>query len=130
MIRRPPRPTRTDTLFPYTTLFRSVTGDRTARGLDLPGGDPLRLHRLQPHRTEVQRGAALGVAVDAPLMGLATLGTFRLHLFPSPSDRETPPSCEPHPVEKRLLAPAGPPPVVRPPGTFHSLPFPSPTLYH
>src|SRR3546814_11445008 len=27
MIRRPPRSTRTDTLFPYTTLFRSV-GDR------------------------------------------------------------------------------------------------------
>src|SRR3546814_18856204 len=26
MIRRPPRSTRTDTLFPYTTLFRSPTG--------------------------------------------------------------------------------------------------------
>src|SRR3546814_4626149 len=26
MIRRPPRSTRTDTLFPYTTLFRSETG--------------------------------------------------------------------------------------------------------
>src|SRR3546814_5024166 len=26
MIRRPPRSTRTDTLFPYTTLFRSVAG--------------------------------------------------------------------------------------------------------
>src|SRR3546814_20326684 len=26
MIRRPPRSTRTDTLFPYTTLFRSVNG--------------------------------------------------------------------------------------------------------
>src|SRR3546814_18230563 len=26
MIRRPPRSTRTDTLFPYTTLCRSVTG--------------------------------------------------------------------------------------------------------
>src|SRR3546814_20111219 len=25
MLRRPPRSTRTDTLFPYTTLFRSVT---------------------------------------------------------------------------------------------------------
>src|SRR3546814_5441303 len=25
MIRRPPRTTRTDTLFPYTTLFRSLT---------------------------------------------------------------------------------------------------------
>src|SRR3546814_6151560 len=26
MIRRPPRSTRTDTLFPYTTLFRSLIG--------------------------------------------------------------------------------------------------------
>src|SRR3546814_14332440 len=29
MIRRPPRSTRTDTLFPYTTLFRSATGHAT-----------------------------------------------------------------------------------------------------
>src|SRR3546814_10891016 len=28
MIRRPPRSTRTDTLFPYTTLFRSDLRDR------------------------------------------------------------------------------------------------------
>src|SRR3546814_14904080 len=28
MIRRPPRSTRTDTLFPYTTLFRSDHGDQ------------------------------------------------------------------------------------------------------
>src|SRR3546814_9543981 len=28
MIRRPPRSTRTDTLFPYTTLFRSPASDR------------------------------------------------------------------------------------------------------
>src|SRR3546814_20056727 len=28
MIRRPPRSTRTDTLFPYTTLFRSASGQR------------------------------------------------------------------------------------------------------
>src|SRR3546814_20651832 len=28
MIRRPPRSTRTDTLFPYTTLFRSRRGRR------------------------------------------------------------------------------------------------------
>src|SRR3546814_5474021 len=27
MIRRPPRSTRTDTLFPYTTLFRSTVAD-------------------------------------------------------------------------------------------------------
>src|SRR3546814_21080214 len=33
MIRRPPRSTRTDTLFPYTTLFRSVrpAGERDLR---------------------------------------------------------------------------------------------------
>src|SRR3546814_5415888 len=31
MIRRPPRSTRTDTLFPYTTLFRSCRDDRIER---------------------------------------------------------------------------------------------------
>src|SRR3546814_16641971 len=31
MIRRPPRSTRTDTLFPYTTLFRSI-GDHVDAG--------------------------------------------------------------------------------------------------
>src|SRR3546814_5777378 len=30
MLRRPPRSTRTDTLFPYTTLFRSTLGDAGA----------------------------------------------------------------------------------------------------
>src|SRR3546814_15264033 len=32
MIRRPPRSTRTDTLFPYTTLFRSDEIVKTERG--------------------------------------------------------------------------------------------------
>src|SRR3546814_936520 len=32
MIRRPPRSTRTDTLFPYTTLFRSLADGVTPRG--------------------------------------------------------------------------------------------------
>src|SRR3546814_10859138 len=32
MIRRPPRSTRTDTLFPYTTLFRSVFPENRAAG--------------------------------------------------------------------------------------------------
>src|SRR3546814_12908060 len=37
MIRRPPRSTRTDTLFPYTTLFRSLArsdGEVAARSAD------------------------------------------------------------------------------------------------
>src|SRR3546814_14489027 len=37
MIRRPPRSTRTDTLFPYTTLFRS--GDARRAGGDSRGVD-------------------------------------------------------------------------------------------
>src|SRR3546814_1395821 len=39
MIRRPPRSTRTDTLFPYTTLFRSQSGPH--RGWHGPGDRPL-----------------------------------------------------------------------------------------
>src|SRR3546814_16480698 len=35
MILRPPRSTRTDTLFPYTTLFRSQLGDRDCRVVDI-----------------------------------------------------------------------------------------------
>src|SRR3546814_13616273 len=34
MIRRPPRSTRTDTLFPYTTLFRSAVGQRVDACVD------------------------------------------------------------------------------------------------
>src|SRR3546814_10079176 len=41
MIRRPPRATRTDTLFPYTTLFRSVCSRRQAR-------QSLRIRELWP----------------------------------------------------------------------------------
>src|SRR3546814_8082738 len=35
MIRRPPRSTRTDTLFPYTTLFRSITSESAATAKQL-----------------------------------------------------------------------------------------------
>src|SRR3546814_11686212 len=39
MIRRPPRSTRTDTLFPYTTLFRSIRLGSTVARLKLKGID-------------------------------------------------------------------------------------------
>src|SRR3546814_3843530 len=48
IIRRPPSSTRTDTLFPYTTLSRSVDGARTR-----PAGHPRRPHdhrRCDRHR--------------------------------------------------------------------------------
>src|SRR3546814_11854801 len=42
MIRRPPRSTRTDTLFPYTTLFRSISGKWRGRPLVPLSGDATR----------------------------------------------------------------------------------------
>src|SRR3546814_11027328 len=38
MVRRPPRSTRTDTLFPYTTRFRSRGETRPGQGVRLPAG--------------------------------------------------------------------------------------------
>src|SRR3546814_3656699 len=66
MIRRPPRSTRTDTLFPYTTLFRSLgwleevraldkalRGPRPGAGLDGIATHLAQLAALQgPHRSE------------------------------------------------------------------------------
>src|SRR3546814_13778119 len=39
MIRRPPRSTRTDTLFPYTTLFRSREASAAGRSASAAGRD-------------------------------------------------------------------------------------------
>src|SRR3546814_4083416 len=58
MIRRPPRSTRTDTLFPYTTLFRSVLVPRRRRsGL---GPDDRPAGRLG--KPEAREGRAAGYA--------------------------------------------------------------------
>src|SRR3546814_16171936 len=71
MIRRPPRSTRTDTLFPYTTLFRSATpapiasqlvgrlGEIVAEVGREFGGFPL-LHAVLGHQLSEK------AAVDAP----------------------------------------------------------------
>src|SRR3546814_20537128 len=48
MLRRPPRSTPTETLFPYTTLFRSGLGFRSAYALKLYEEGALRLNRRQP----------------------------------------------------------------------------------
>src|SRR3546814_2330710 len=50
MRRRPPRSTRTDTLFPYTTLFRSVS----CRGVSLRGNRPASLRVLLLLRFRVE----------------------------------------------------------------------------
>src|SRR3546814_10055600 len=54
MIRRTPRSTRTDTLFPYTTLFRSAPVHRRAAG-------PWRRNWCRWRRRRAARGGSRGV---------------------------------------------------------------------
>src|SRR3546814_14269461 len=62
MIRRPPRSTRTDTLFPYTTLFRSLPPPRRP-GAEAGGG---RVHRAADRwRVRLVRAGDCHVAAGA-----------------------------------------------------------------
>src|SRR3546814_3088291 len=72
MIRRPPRSTRTDTLFPYTTLFRSPPKPRACPGKRVggendrqarPSGGP---HPKDRNSVEDPRGNHAGCAWTAP----------------------------------------------------------------
>src|SRR3546814_8755799 len=69
MIRRPPRSTRTDTLFPYTTLFRSsmnnvVSGSRVCAWKVLPTPEgPNSATRSEEHTSELQSLMRISYAV-------------------------------------------------------------------
>src|SRR3546814_5254306 len=71
MIRRPPRSTRTDTLFPYTTLFRSAGAGAWARRLDAcarrsgraRARGPPRAGRSEEHTSELQSLMRISYAV-------------------------------------------------------------------
>src|SRR3546814_17395290 len=72
MIRRPPRSTRTDTLFPYTTLFRSALadlplGEILPAAAEVEGRDFYERVRRAPFRglTETQPIRALGALTNA-----------------------------------------------------------------
>src|SRR3546814_3347459 len=71
MIRRPPRSTRTDTLFPYTTLFRSVgavqdpQADREVRRPLFAGPAAPGAHRFRAARGDARAGR-LGGGGDDP----------------------------------------------------------------
>src|SRR3546814_8112063 len=76
MIRRPPRSTRTDTLFPYTTLFRSRWRRRDARRAAQPhAADPAQ-GNLCLRRTRRSRGAG-GRRADGAVDGMGALGGHR-----------------------------------------------------
>src|SRR3546814_1235358 len=77
MIRRPPRSTRTDTLFPYTTLFRSRSSCRGPR------------RRGRIGRVEIARGERHAPVPDRTA-GPGPVGLRHLragHRHPAPADR-------------------------------------------
>src|SRR3546814_2703689 len=63
MIRRPPRYTRTDTLFHYTTLFRSRTKETNMRHKS--GGR--KLQRTSAHRTAMFRNMSASLIKHEPI---------------------------------------------------------------
>src|SRR3546814_12027124 len=73
MIRRPPRSTRTDTLFPYTTLFRSPCADQWCWG---------RRHCQADGESVMRKGL---------LFGLTALGAIAMLSAPGPvsADRKS-----------------------------------------
>src|SRR3546814_11513254 len=74
MIRRPPRSTRTDTLFPYTTLFRSVERKQVRLGgdvADIAGRLADKIDRMQQQRHLLASPSRFaGRVVDDLLAGL------------------------------------------------------------
>src|SRR3546814_250408 len=66
MIRRPPRSTRTDTLFPYTTLFRSLPGQIVAQ---IAAIGPIEIHIRYCHAAAAMVGARVkkGHAIKAQI---------------------------------------------------------------
>src|SRR3546814_10297981 len=70
MIRRPPRSTRTDTLFPYTTLFRSL-------GFVAFDLDPRLGRRVAPgHRGQQARVVVVRIVVAALVIEREEAGEF------------------------------------------------------
>src|SRR3546814_8352581 len=70
MIRQPPRSTRTDTLFPYTTLFRSARGHHAAEILGPRSLDRRRAAELVEKMAEtIDVGEARQVAQGQRLVG-------------------------------------------------------------
>src|SRR3546814_5270613 len=82
MIRRPPRSTRTDTLFPYTTLFRSTWGPGGTARMARTG----RVRMAEPGKPE-RSPALIAVSPDvgpseaAPPVILASGSRFRAQML-------------------------------------------------
>src|SRR3546814_16035165 len=95
MIRRPPRSTLTDTLFPYTTLFRSLVGctpyemgeaaklneDRGAAIIDINMGCPVRKVTNGDAGSALMRDLTLAAAlIDACVKAVSVPVTVKMRM--------------------------------------------------
>src|SRR3546814_14050067 len=88
MLRRPPRSTRTDTLFPYTTLFRTrraTVGRDLMRNGSQTVDDPDRPHALRPTAYSEYRPHVLSLAHQMSLPP-ARIAMPKIHQPWAPSD--------------------------------------------
>src|SRR3546814_13649113 len=91
MTRRPPRSTRTDTLFPYTTLFRSLDG-RLSHQVRHQYPYCLTLRKFwlaQESGNDEPLLQAVGISKDAPMND--TTASLPAHHIPPPAPRQHPP---------------------------------------
>src|SRR3546814_18034743 len=122
MIRRPPRSTRTDTLFPYTTLFRSTlrtvicrratsASPRARCWLSRPRASPVHgLHRggAASHLPTARPLGHTRGERGRPYMQINTptrLPTLRLPFTPTPGFKPHPPPPRPAPRTCRCTPP-------------------------
>src|SRR3546814_888126 len=99
MIRRPPRSTRTDTLFPYTTLFRSGERlfDERGENLDMRARGDFGHHAaIGPVRRFLPREA---VRDDREVAAHARRGGFVARGFEAPDPHRMAVSCSTEHVE-------------------------------
>src|SRR3546814_20693051 len=121
MIRRPPRSTRTDTLFPYTTLFRSgrnLQMDNGASRIRVPTTSELVADQI---RAQIVRGELTeGDSLPPEGAPMTTPGISRRPL------REAFRLLEAQNMTRRARGPRSAPPVTQPPP---NTPSPTPATY-
>src|SRR3546814_20567352 len=125
MIRRPPRSTRTDTPFPYTTLFRSAENRPQACRLVFQGAAGV---GRVPHPYHADRGARPGAPYDPRLLCTAARQDGLLMRNADPTSHAPPPAGSHLPAidtTQRLTALPTPLLLPGPPGD-RSSPTPAP----
>src|SRR3546814_13352622 len=116
MLRRPPRSTRTDTLFPYTTLFRSTAVGKTY--IPITVGCRQRLASAQQQRLPrpelpdaTHDACVIGYIakaqkiLDRPYIRLSSEQRMSTQPFPFRTENQTAhlPTCHTHPLQPQLV---------------------------